>query len=289
MPISIRFGTNEEKDTFSLLATRLAKLYGKEIPENWGNFPGSRWRALVAEYLQEPLPDGRHLLLILDGLDEAAWQPGADLFPIQLPDRVRLLISARYKGGEASGPQPWLRQLGWDDPYLVKTATMELETLTQDGVRDVLEKMDCPLDELSRNINIVAELFRLSLGDPLLVELYVKDLWQQGEAVTRLKPEDLAHIKPGYAGFFDKWWQDQEKLWGQDDPLEKAQVQDLLDVLAVALGPLKTGFQHFAPFPYFSLHFSVLGGFLFFLFFSLFKQKVCRSREINKKLKRIFE
>lgn len=238
MPISIRFNTNQETDTFSLLAIRLAHLYGKKIPAKWGDFPASAWRKLVAEYLQEPLPDGRHLLLIMDGLDEAAWQPSADLFPHQLPDRVRLVISARYRGGEDPGPEPWLRLLDWDK-YPQIAATLELEVLTQTGVRDVLEKMGCPLDDLSQKVDIVTELYRLSEGDPLLVELYVKDLWQQGEAITRLKPQDLHEIRPGYDGYFDKWWADQEKLWGQGDLPEMDLVDDLLDILTIAKGPLQ--------------------------------------------------
>lgn len=237
MPISIRFSTNQENDTFSLLATRLAHLYGKQIPERWGNFPASTWRRLVAEYLQEPLPDGRSLLLIIDGLDEAAWEPGADLFPLQLPERVRLVVSARYRGGEEAGPAPWLRRLGWDRfPQLV--VTMELQALTQAGVKDVLERMGCPLDELGLNVDLVTELYRLSEGDPLLVELYVKELWQRGEMAARLQPEDLQRIQPGYKGYFARWWAEQEKLWGNDDPLSKTLVSTLLDVLAMALGPL---------------------------------------------------
>ena len=67
-------------------------------------------------------------------------------------------------------------------------------------------------------MDIVAELYRLSEGDPLLVGLYVGDLWARGEEVTRLKPEDLAGIQPGYKGYFDRWWDDQKKLWGKEKP-----------------------------------------------------------------------
>ncbi|MCB8980655.1 MAG: ATP-binding protein [Ardenticatenaceae bacterium] len=237
IPISIRFNTNQENDTFSLLATRLAHLYGKEIPANWGNFPASAWRRLVAEYLREPLPDGRTLLLIIDGLDEAAWKSGPDMFPLQLPEKVRLVVSARYWGGKEVGPDPWLRQLGWDR-FSQMSTTLQLEVLTQKGVRDVLTNMGCPLDEMGSNVDILAELYRLSEGDPLLVELYVSDLWRQGEAVIRLEPEDLQSIEPSYKGYFEKWWNDQERLWGRDDPLEKVLVNDVLDVMTMARGPL---------------------------------------------------
>ncbi|MCA9975972.1 MAG: NACHT domain-containing protein, partial [Anaerolineales bacterium] len=114
MPISVRFNTNREDNTFVILATRLAHFYGKQIPTNYANQSPQMWRGLVAEYLREPLPDGRQLLLILDGLDEAAWDVAADLLPLNLPTTTRVVVSARYLGGEEQNPEPWLRRLGWD-------------------------------------------------------------------------------------------------------------------------------------------------------------------------------
>jgi len=78
----------------------------------------------------------------------------------------------------------------------------------------VLTRMGFPLDQLGKRVDIVAELYRLSKGDPLLVRLYVDDRWVRGEEAARLQPEDLRKIKPGLEGYFAKWWEDQEKLWG---------------------------------------------------------------------------
>ncbi|MCA9964523.1 MAG: hypothetical protein KC423_09775 [Anaerolineales bacterium] len=236
VPISVRFNTNLAEVVFPCLAVQLAELQGREIPSDYIKMTPERWQFLVAEYLREPLPDGRQLLIILDGLDEAAWEIGVNLFPLQLPERVRVVVSARYLAGEAASAEPWLRRLGWERLRLAET--LALETLTQDGVQDVLLKMGCPLDELGEKVDIVAELHRLSEGDPLLVELYVLDLWQRGEAAVRLQPEDLAAIEPGYGGFFARWWADQERLWRGEDPLEKEAVETLLYCLAMALGPL---------------------------------------------------
>lgn len=237
MPISLRFNTNRGDNTFVILATRLAYFYGKQIPTSHANQSPQFWRGLVAEYLKEPLPNGRQLLLILDGLDEAAWNIAADLTPLNLPPTTRVVASARYLGGEEQNPTPWLRRLGWDS-LSGQVETIELDRLTRDGVQDVLLKMGCPLEELGRNVDIVAGLHHLSDGDPLLLELYVKDLWEKKETAVRLKPEDLRNIKPGYKGYFAYWWEDQEKLWGASAPLEKSLVNDVLDVLAMALGPL---------------------------------------------------
>jgi hypothetical protein len=99
--------------------------------------------------------------------------------------------------------------------------------------------MGFPLDRLGQRVDIVAELYRLSEGDPLLVRLYVDDLWAKGEAAVRLQPEDLRAIRPGLQGYFSRWWDDQRRLWGNQTPLREPAVQALLNLLACALGPLK--------------------------------------------------
>lgn len=99
--------------------------------------------------------------------------------------------------------------------------------------------MGFPLDQLGKQVDIVAELYRLSEGDPLLVRLYVDDLWARGEEAARLQPDDLKKIKPGLKGYFDEWKEAQEKLWHDDYPLEKPVVEELFNVLSCAWGPLK--------------------------------------------------
>lgn len=237
MPISIRFGTNREEVTFACLAMRLAHLYGKEIPNAY--FRPHEWRGLVAEYLHDPLPDGRQLLLILDGLDEAIWTIGEDLFPLKLPNSVRLVVSARYLAGEAAEVGPWLQRLGWDRfTHLAETLT--LERLTRAGVKDVLQQMGYPFDKIGLQTDIVSELHYLSEGDPLLVELYVKELRSKGSTAISLTPGKLREFEPGYKGFFGKWWADQEKIWEDDGLSLKHETHTLLDLLATALGPLAT-------------------------------------------------
>lgn len=237
MPISLRFNTSREDSTFVILATRLARFYGRQIPIDHANQSPGFWRGLVAEYLKEPLPNGRRLLLILDGLDEAAWDVAADLIPLNLPATTRVVASARYLGGEEQNPTPWLRRLGWDSlPRLVET--IDLDKLTQDGVQDVLLKIGCPLEELGQNVDFVAELYHLSEGDPLLLELYVKDLWGKKETAVRLKPEDLHSIKPGYKEYFDHWWDEQKRLWDAERPLQEHLVRAIRNLLTMAYGRL---------------------------------------------------
>ena len=235
VPISIRFRTNLSGVTFATLAARLATLHGETIP-NTPSTSTEVWRGLVTDYLRRPLPNGERLVVVLDGLDEAAdWEAGPDLFPLTPPDHVRVVVSARYRAGDVE-TSDWLRRLGWERPGLA--TSYDLDKLTSEGVGLVLESMGFPLAQLGASVDIVAELYRLTEGDPLLVKLYVEDLWSHKERVASLKPQDLGTLKPGLEGYFNRWWDDQRKLWGKESPLKAQNVQTVLNLLACSLGPL---------------------------------------------------
>ena len=236
-PVSIRFRTNLSSVVFAAIASRLAALHGGKIPSGLDT-PAEMWRGAMLDYLTRPLPEGKRLVFILDGIDEAAdWEPGPDLFPLAPPKGLRIVLSARYRAGDVDATS-WLRSLGWDRPGLALAQT--LSPLTPDGVADVLQHMGFPLDRLGKRVDIVAELHRLSEGDPLLVRLYVNDLWARGEVATHLSPEDLRAIRPGLEGYFDRWWDDQRRLWETTQTRQhEPAVYALLSLLSCALGPLK--------------------------------------------------
>jgi hypothetical protein len=235
VPVSVRFRTNLASAFFASLAARLAYLHGEDVPIGVETSTDV-WCGLAATYLTKPLTDDRKLLVVLDGLDEAGdWEASADLIPAELPNNVRVVVSARFLAGDADA-RPWLSRLGWE--HRGKTSTLDLAPLDTSGVADVLLRMGVALDELSRRADVVAELHRLSQGDPLLVNLYVEDLWSRGEQASRLRPEDLQNIRPGYEGYFDRWWADQKKLWGKESPLHEKSVQLVFNLLCCALGGL---------------------------------------------------
>jgi hypothetical protein len=236
VPVSVRFSTAAEVVVFSAAVARLAAVHDEKKVPGDANTPAGVWRGLLSDYLRRPLPRGRRLLLVLDGLDEAVgWQPGADLFPLRPPAGLRVVVSARPLAGD-SGAAGWLRRLGWG--RLGLAYAYALGPLDRSGVADVLVHMGCPLADLGANGDLVATLHGLSGGDPLLVRLYVEDLWARGEEAARLRPEGLRAIRPGLEGYFEKWWHDQENLWGEQRPLREPQVRQLLQLLAFALGPL---------------------------------------------------
>ena len=236
-PISIRFRTNLAAVAFASLTARLTALHDEPLLAG-PDTPAEVWRELMAAALRRPLPEGRRMLVLLDGADESAdWQPGPDLFPTIPPAGLRVLVSARYLAGDVDA-RGWMGRLGWERPRAARA--IDLAPLTPQGLVDVLRQTSLPLDLLSERADIVAELFRLSAGDPLLVHLYVADLWAKGDEVARLQPEDLQALSPGLEGYFGRWWDDQRALWGDQSPLREPAVNAVLNTLACALGPLRT-------------------------------------------------
>ncbi len=234
-PVSIRFRTNLAGVVFPSLVALLARLHEEKVPTD-PNMQEEVWRGLLMDYMNRPLADGRTLVLVIDGVDEAAdWSAGSGLFPLDPPAGLRIVLSARSLANDQSA-DAWLQRLNWTKPGLAHT--LELYPLDRSGIASVLTQMGFPLDRLSTRINIVSELYRLSEGDPLLVRLYIDDLWARGEAVMRLQPEDLRAMHPGLAGYFERWWQDQRSLWNQEAPQREAMTQMVLNLLAAALGPL---------------------------------------------------
>jgi len=160
-PISIRFSTNRENVVFAALYARLAHLHGETATRA---IDAREYRGVFDDYVRRPLPDGRRLLIVLDGLDEAAgWEAGADLFPTEPPPHLRVVVAARVLAGDPD----WRTRLGWDAPP-GKARTFVLAGLDREGVRDVLAQMGNPLDAMAARFDVVDKLHELTVGDPLL-------------------------------------------------------------------------------------------------------------------------
>lgn len=232
-PISIRFNTNLESVVFAGLAARLAHIFGEPIgPIN----DVQQYRGLFSEFLRRAPPGGGQLLIVLDGLDEAAgWEAAADLFPFAPPPHLRVLAAARLLAGDPDASR-WLSQLSWDPPG--RARRLKLAALDQAGVADVLVQIGNPLGALAAKSDLVAKLAALSEGDPLLVRLYVEALLPRAGQAAVMTPQDLETLQPGLEAYFDRWFDEQRKLWGTANPLQDKRVRGLLNLCAAALGPL---------------------------------------------------
>ena len=239
LPVSLRFGTARRSTAFAILGARLRHICAPEARPPIRESP-DLWLAEVDGYLREDRPDARPLLVVIDGADEAIdWEAGYDLpFPIQPGRGVKLLLSARLLSGDRDRTD-WLRRLRWDERA---TRIIPLHPLTREGVAQVLEAMGHPLADLAARTDIVGQLHRLSQGDPLLVQLYVKALKGEGRQAAFLKPDDLARLRPGLKAYFETWFEAQDRAWraqGKVPLRERDDVMAFFNILAVALGPLR--------------------------------------------------
>lgn len=234
VPISIRFETNLANVTFAVLAAQLAHLHGEQIPSA-ASTSIDEWRGIVQRYLERSPPQGRRVVVILDGIDEALGFRLTNVIPRVLPVGVRVIASARLRAGDAH-EAGWLAELDWQTPGLAKP--IPLPPLTIEGISDVLVGMGVPLDELGMTPEVVSTLHRVTEGDPLLVSLYVKLLQAQGEGARSLTAAALREMEPGIKGYLGLWWRDQKRLWGPRSQTLEPAAQALLNILSCALGPL---------------------------------------------------
>jgi trypsin-like peptidase len=236
VPISARYRTNMASVTFGILAARLASIRGELLPRLLGN-SADEWRGIVADLLS-PSPDGHRVVVVVDALDEAAdWSPGRDLFPTIPPPGLRVVVSARFTERRPTARE-WLETLGWSRSGTARV--LPLPPLRRAALQEVLLGMGVPLDQLANRAEVVNELFRLTeKGDPLLVSLYVKDLWHRREVAPRLSLAELREMKPGLGEYFKNWWLEQEQLWQGAKPFQKDATKAILNILACALGPLR--------------------------------------------------
>lgn len=235
VPISLRFNTTDRATILKLLGMRLAWLLQSEA-DHPSDSDG--WAAEIELMLRRDRPEAAvPLLMVLDGLDEAAgWAVGRDfLFPMRVGQGVRLLVTARTLAGCDS--EGWRQQLGLQ---AASTRTFDLPFLDLTGVVAVLRSLgEAPLTRADEP-SFAQQLLRLSEGDPLLVRLYVEALREMKRRAGAVSIADLACLPPGLAGYMQRWWEEQRCAWGSQSPLREPAVRTILNLLACALGPLRT-------------------------------------------------
>jgi len=198
-PISIRFDTNRPEIFFEGIAARLSEITGRKLEPPLTS-PAAHYRERCRELINEAVSANHRVLIIVDGLDEAVSDSfNAEWFPRGVGAQVRLLVSGRILVGDYDA-QGWMRRLGWT--FGVRCRSYYLETINREGVLNLLLEMGVPINQLTAEPEIVYKLHELSEGEPLLLGLYVEDLWQLGTVDKTLTIEDLKHLTPGFAAYF---------------------------------------------------------------------------------------
>ena len=232
VPITVRFGVNTQETALRALVARLAEARGETMPAASGP---EEWRQAVAERLSRPLPRDRRLVVIVDGLDEAAERlarPG--LFPVDPAPGVRILASARLTANQPTAAD-WLAELGWEDG----AQALELDALDLAGVSAVLEAWGEELATIAADPAGPRTLHALTEGDPLVLSLTLDDAARRVRAGRPVTVDDLASQPQGRTARLKRWWDDQEELWGLPFSGQGADVRMVLNLLAVAQGPLE--------------------------------------------------
>ena len=236
VPISIRYETNRPEVFYNAVAAGLARVLEEELQTPAAD-PASFFRDKLVEYLDLFWEKQRPCLLVIDGLDEAAgWQVDASVLPLDPAPGLKIVASARLIADcDRLG---WLRRIGWSAQ---RAQTLEVPVLDNAGVADVITRMGFPLASLAEDHEVICELARLTEGEPFLLQLYVESLLEKDDDhIERLRIADLRTMKPGFAGFFESWWEQQHNGWQQYRlPIDKQAVKAILAVMACARGPLK--------------------------------------------------
>jgi hypothetical protein len=209
VPISIRFETHRPEIFYEALAARLAEILGQELPPTHTD-PGVYYADHCRTLASTAVAEGRRILIILDGIDEALGERfDAYWFPRNPGTKLRLVLSACWQAGDrdSSGMQT---RLGWERD--VRVQSRELPVLDREGVRDLLRKMGAPTGVLASRSDIVDHLYDLSEGEPLVLRYYAEDIWGMGAAAPRLTIADLAQLRPGLGAYFARWLDEQERL-----------------------------------------------------------------------------
>jgi hypothetical protein len=241
VPISMRFGTHEQRKFYRALAERLAAIASTTLAapaEDPAGFYVDKARDLLSGLV---LSEHRVLrvLLVFDGLDEALrGEFDATLLPRLLPPSVRVVAAARWLSGDHDSTG-WLHRLAWD--MHVRYRACELPRLDERAIGRVLVQMGAPLEVLAQNHALIARLAELTEGEPLILHYYAMDLWHRGESSARVTLADLERMKPGFGAYFDRWLELQRKAWRDaGEAVSQHNVDAVLMALAFARGPLES-------------------------------------------------
>jgi hypothetical protein len=231
IPIALRYDHVSEDSVLRALAARLAVAKSAD-PRVAMTASIPQLRENVEELLNGDSASRRRLVVIIDGLDEVSgWDVGPNFLPLH--GDVSVVASARSTARRPDG-LAWIHALGWDASY---ADVLALASLDRGGVADVMSSIVPPLapTELSEAI---AGITPLVAGDTLTLSLYARDLQNAEDRGAWLERVLSLTGPPGLDGYLERWWQDQEQLWGGSLVSRGSTVRRVLDILAATYGPV---------------------------------------------------
>lgn len=231
VPISIRDRLTDEGDVLRALATRIGAAWQTPAP----GF-GSGTQALhdfIAATLGRTLPEGRRAVIVIDALDEATgWTFAPALLPQTPAPGVRILLTARATAEH--GQADWLTSLGLEGPG--RCRAQDIEKLSRDDLAAFARRIWPNFG--GDSAALVQALFVITdEGDPLLLQLYTEALGAD-PSLLLAQGIDKGSIEQGLERFFEFWWADQERVWGQRFTRLAPAVRMVFNVLALAIGPI---------------------------------------------------
>jgi hypothetical protein len=179
-------------------------------------------RVLCPALLRLPPADGRPVVVLVDGLDEALnWEPGPQHFPSDLPDGVKVIFSARQV---AERDWPGHLRLPPERVRRLVLAAMTAEDLTA-----LLRAAGGVAAALADDAAWIGQALQVSGGDPFYLKLLVEDV-RDG----RLSPGQIDAQLAGLDAYLKGWWEQVAAAVRKEQD-----ARDLLGCLAAARGRLR--------------------------------------------------
>jgi len=232
VPISIRFSINSANKFYVILASKLSAILDLPVPPGGNDELAEHCFDLIDRLEGER----RAILVVIDGLDEMIGWSIEDF--LLRPNRrfVRFLLSARPRvdAPDDASDGGWLEWLRWDRS---DTRLLRLDRLALDGVADLVHAAGIPA--WTAGIDVVAQLFRMSKGDPLLLRFFTDDLLARQSQGQAIDWRALPHLAAGLGEYLRRWWNAELPVWRREGESFPDLLERLLALLACASGPLR--------------------------------------------------
>jgi predicted Ser/Thr protein kinase len=220
-PINRRYQTADEYSVLYGLAKLLCTATADE--RQLDQLPPQQLRAVISNKIRTDSTDGKRLVVIVDGIDEAEGWSLKNLLPGQPGAEVSLLVSVRDIAD--MDVDRWLQILGWNG---ARTAELALQRLDRDGLAQMIRSINVESFWTLADDPVFMQRFETATeGDPLTARMMLDGLLSGEET-----PTTLARRSPGLRAYIREWI---DEIFAN---VRTQEAEILLSLCAVALGPI---------------------------------------------------